>query len=367
VQIDPRFAQGWAALSYAHSSFYHEREDFTEERLALAREAADKALALQPDLKEGHRALGYYYYWGRTDYAQALEEFRKSAGGDGNDPDALEAMAYVLRRSGRWDESIAAFEKSFALNPRNVVMLQNMSETYQYMRRYPEAVRTMNLALSLEPNALGLLVANAFLHTIVDGDTRVARESVQKINPRELPAVPGLLSYLDTLDGDLESALRHMNADPEPVLDVGNVYMPKPVSIGLIHLEMNDPARAKSFCESGRQILEKAIARSPRDARMRASNALALACLGRKEEAIREARLAADLVSVSIDAVDGSLYQEGLARVYAIVGESDAACDILEKLLSIYSNTHVSLLRRDPDWTSLRSFPRFQALLEKYR
>src|SRR6185295_15620912 len=53
VSMDPKFSQGWAALSYAHSSVYHQRFDFSEERLAKARECADRALALQPDLREG--------------------------------------------------------------------------------------------------------------------------------------------------------------------------------------------------------------------------------------------------------------------------------------------------------------------------
>ena len=366
VRLDPRFAQGWAALSYAHSHVYHDRYDYTEERLAKAREAADKALALQPALAEGHLALGYYYYWGRGDYAQAQEEFRLAAGGRGDDAEALEAMAYVMRRQGRWDDAIAAMEKAYALNPRKLELVDGMRETYEFQRRVPEALRFADLALSLAPHAPGVLVGVAFSRVNIEGNTRAAREIVKNIDPREFPELPGIESYLDELDGRYEDAIAEMEKFPHEVLETQNLYRPKMLLTGYIYLVMNDRARAQASCEAGRQVLEKAIAASPRDARMRSGLALALACLGRKDEAVREAKLAADMVPVSADAIDGPFFQESLARVYVAVGELDAACDVLEKLLTYPSGTYVNGLKIDPELASLRKFPRFQRLVAKY-
>jgi TolB-like protein/tRNA A-37 threonylcarbamoyl transferase component Bud32/Tfp pilus assembly protein PilF len=366
VRLDPRFAQGWAALSYAHSQIYHDRYDYSEERLSKAREAADKALALQPGLAEGHRALGYYYYWGRGNYAQAQEEFRLAAGGRGDDAEALEAMAYVMRRQGRWDESIAAMEKAYALNPRKLELVDGMRETYEFQRRVPEALRFADLAMSLAPHAPGVLVGIAFSRVNIDGNTRAAREIVKNIDPREFPELPGIESFLDEIDGHYAEAIAEMEKFPHEVLETQGLYRPKTLLIGYVYLVMNDRARAQASCEAGRQVLEKAIAASPRDARMRSGLALALACLGRKDEAVREAKLAADMVPVSADAIDGPFFQESLARVYVTVGELDAACDILEKLLTYPSGTYVSGLKIDPELASLWKFPRFQKLVAKY-
>jgi hypothetical protein len=77
---------------------------------------------------------------------------------------------------------------------------------------------------------------------------------------------------------------------------------------------------------------------------------------------VREARLAADLVPISTDAVDGPGYQEALAIVYAWVGETDAALDLLEKLLVMPSGSHANLLKIDPSWKPLWSLPRFKKL-----
>jgi TolB-like protein/tetratricopeptide (TPR) repeat protein/tRNA A-37 threonylcarbamoyl transferase component Bud32 len=366
VRLDPRFAQGWAMLSFAHSAMYQYRYDYTEERLAKAREAADKSLALQPDLAEGHRALGYYYYWGRSDYAQATEEFRLAAGGRGDDAETLEAMGYVMRRQGRWDEAVAAMEKAYALNPRKLELVNALRETYETLRRYPEAIRFADLGLSLAPDSVGVLVGNVFFRVNVDGNTRAAHDLLKKIDRREFPEAAGIESFLDELDGRFDAALANLAGYPHDVLETQTLYRPKSLLAGFTYLAMNDRARAQASCESGRQVLEKALAASPRDPRMRSGLAMALACLGRKDEAVREAKLAADMVPVSTDAVDGPFYQETLARVYATIGERDAACDILGKLLAYPSGTYVSVLKQDPEWAPLWKFPRFQKLIAKY-
>jgi len=56
-----------------------------------------------------------------------------------------------------------------------------------------------------------------------------------------------------------------------------------------------------------------------------------------------------------------------LAQVYAMVGRYDAAVDKLEYLMSLHAPKYItaSILRLDPIYDTLRSNPRFQALLEK--
>jgi TolB-like protein/Flp pilus assembly protein TadD len=366
VEMDTRFALAWATLSKVHSSVYHDRVDFTEERLAKARECADRALALQPDLREGHLALGYYYYWGRSDYGQALEEFKRAAQGRADDPEILEAMAYVNRRQGYWDESIVAMEKAFALNPRNITLALQMSGSYASLRRFLDALRSADIAIALAPHASGLYVPKLFIQVQADGDTRAARETLKSIDPRQVPEVPWIESYLDTLDGRYQEALDHLAAFPSDLLDVPDVYEPKTLSAGRIYLAMNDRPRALVACESAREVLVKAIAASPRDARMRSAHGMALACLGRKDEAVREARLAADMIPITSDAIDGPRYLQELAAVYATVGESDAALDLLDRLLAMPGGASVNLLKIDPIWAPLRKHPRFQKLMEKY-
>jgi hypothetical protein len=72
-----------------------------------------------------------------------------------------------------------------------------------------------------------------------------------------------------------------------------------------------------------------------------------------------------ELQPISTDAYSGPNQVETLARIYVLVGDYDAALDKIEYLLSIPSWLSVPVLRLDPDWDPLRTFPRFQKLLKQ--
>ncbi len=366
VELDPGFALAWAALSKAHSAMYHFRRDYTEERLAKARECADKALSLNRDLREGHLALGYYYYWGRLDYEQALQEFSLAAGGREGDAEILEAVGYIRRRQGHWDDAIANLEKAFSLNPRNSSLAGQLAGAYGTLRRYAEAIRFMDIAISLSPDADLLYLEKSIYQVAADGNTRAARETLRRAAQHDAPELRWQEVYFDILDGRYREALDRLRRIPSNVLETPVAYLPKPLLVGLTYLASDDGARAREACESARQVLAKEVVTRPRDPRVRSALGIALGCLGRKEEAVREARLAVDISPISRDALDGPEFLLGLARVYTMVGESDAAFDLLDRLLSMPSDTCVSFLKLDPVWAPLRKSPRFQKLMEKY-
>src|SRR5947207_7664390 len=78
VTLDPNFALAWVYLSSADSSLYWNGVDPTPARLAAAKDAADRAVALDPNLPEIHLAIGYYHLYGLPDFKVALEEFRSA-------------------------------------------------------------------------------------------------------------------------------------------------------------------------------------------------------------------------------------------------------------------------------------------------
>jgi TolB-like protein/Flp pilus assembly protein TadD len=365
VRLDPRFALAWAELSRAHTGMYHYRYDYSEARLEKARDCADRALALQPDLREARLALGYYYDQGRHDYAQAAEEFHRVAGDRADDPDALEAMGYVLRRQGRWEESLAALQKAYALNPRNVSLITNLVGTYQSMRRYDEALRLTDISIALSNGGVWEIFPKVFLLVEADGNTTRARQTLLTLDPKKFTERPGIESLLDYYDRRYDESLEHLEEYPHQVLEQQNVYRPKALLAGLTYRVMQDP-RAAGRCEEARRLLETRIAGSPRDARMRAAMGQALACLGRKEEALREARLAADLSPVSADAMDGPLYLENIAYVQVMNGDLAAATDLFARLFEMPGGTSPNIVRLDPIWAPLLDYPPFRKLIAKY-
>jgi serine/threonine-protein kinase len=121
----------------------------------------------------------------------------------------------------------------------------------------------------------------------------------------------------------------------------------------------------RSF-EAARLTLEQKAKQAPDDHRVRSSLGIAYAGLGRREEAVREARRGCELMPASKDALIAIMPVWELAVVYTMVGRPAEAITTLDDLLSRSGWWTPRVLRLDPDWDPLRSDPRFQALLTKY-
>src|SRR6266436_2404244 len=131
VKLDPNFVLAWAYLSIAQSQSYWLGTDPSPSRLAAAKDALDRALALDPDLPETHLALGYYRYHGLRDYAGALAEFRQAERALPNSADVILALAALQRRLGHWDEAIAEQRRAVKLDPRNIHAFWDLASTYR--------------------------------------------------------------------------------------------------------------------------------------------------------------------------------------------------------------------------------------------
>src|SRR6266853_1103368 len=159
VKLDPTFVLAWAYLSCAQSNSYWLGLDPSPAQLAAAKDAADHALALDPNLPETHLALGYYRYYGQRDFTGALTEFQQAEKGLPNNVDITDAIALIQRRLGHWEEAIDQFRRVVELDARNTNAYNSLAATYSSLRRFPEALATVGRALALEPantDALGV-------------------------------------------------------------------------------------------------------------------------------------------------------------------------------------------------------------------
>ena len=105
---------------------------------------------------------------------------------------------------------------------------------------------------------------------------------------------------------------------------------------------------------------------SPEDPRLHSSLGIVYAKQGRRDEAVREGKLACELLPRSKDGFYYLPYVIDLAHIYTILGDNEMALERLEYLLSNPSYLSTPFLRMDPRWDPLDDDPRFQALLEKY-
>src|SRR2546427_7366615 len=121
VRLDPKFALSWALLSIVDARGYLTLT--LQPTVALreeARQAAETALTLQPNLGEALLAKGYYHYDCLKDYDTAVRYFEQARQLLPNSSRIPELLAYVARRRGQWDRSESYFNEAEQLDPRNV-------------------------------------------------------------------------------------------------------------------------------------------------------------------------------------------------------------------------------------------------------
>ena len=371
VHRDPQFAQALAGMARTNLAMYWEYFDRSRERLVKAREAAELAVQLRPDLAEAQTALGLYYYWGKLNYPKALDSFAAALRSQPNNSDALAGIGFVLRRQGRWVEAMEKFSTVVDLDPKNAARVFDVGLTNELAGRYDDADRAFIRTLSLNPLYAGAYAERAWQQLVWRGDTDKAQAVLD-----EAARVAGLtddVGYIAEIQlrvslcrRDYSGALRRLEAETRPAIDNQDGFWPIPLLRGNVYRLAGQPSLAQNSYEAARLELEKKVRQTPDDDRFRSSLGIACAGLGRREEAVREARLACDLMPASKDALRAIFRLWELAVVLAIADRPAEAIVTLDELLARSGWWTPQVLRLDPTWDPLRPDPRFQALLVKY-
>src|SRR5437588_953667 len=144
VRLDPKFALSWALLSFVDARGYLTQA--LQPTLALreeARQAAETALALQPNLGEAVVAKGNYHYFCLKDYNTAVRYFEEARQLLPNNSRIPESLASIERRRSQWDRSESYFNEAERLDPGNVNLLTQHAISYIELRCFPEALRKL--------------------------------------------------------------------------------------------------------------------------------------------------------------------------------------------------------------------------------
>ncbi len=373
IQHDPAFALAHARLSATIARIYN-WFDSTDDRKARMKSEAEKALQLQPDLGEGHLALGLYFYWAEKNYDKALDEFAMAARSLPNDSDIGYFTAAIRRRQGSWNENLKLLTKTQTIDPGNSNVAQELAYTYSFLHDWPEAIRRQDRVVALTPDSVNAKVLRAYLDFWSQGSTAALKEVLDKIPAGVDPA--GLVTRarwdLAMIQRDYAAADHALASCPLDLFQAGGQPTPKSFYQGCVGLARGDQAAARTHFEATLPIFEDAVQQAPTTAVRHANLGLLYSFLGRNEEAIREGHRAVELIPDSKDAVFGPWMTGYLAMIYARAGEADSALPLLERLLASpgpVDNTNCSIsqndLRHRWQWDSLRDNPRFQKLLNE--
>jgi len=366
VELDPGFAEAWALKAVIASEIYWFYYDRSDSIVAVADDLSRRALELAPGLAEGHWARGHYFYRTQLDFDRAMAEVERALESRPGEVDFVSLTGDILRRKGEMQEALARYEHAVELAPRDPNTHETVCETRALLREYAEADLSCERALELQPDFFVAYSQLAQDRISAAGDTAGARRWLL-----EAETQGGGRSSLETFQAyDLEMMARNPRAALAAAADFrdGAVnsqfrYLPATLAAGFAHRVGGDEEAAAAAFDSARVELQALVDENPTEPRYRSGLGLALAGLGRNEEAIREGEEGLRLMPPEKEAWRGAWRVADLARIEAMTGRHDEAIERLEYVLSVPSDISVWMLRLDPAWDPLRGNPRFKALV----
>jgi TolB-like protein/class 3 adenylate cyclase len=380
IERDPKFALAWCALAKLQTDLAGFENQ--EAHLAAAKKAAETAVQLRPDLGQSHLALAYYYQSIPGERERAYEELSIARRTLPTDAQLFRILGELDRRRNGWDDSLAELRQAYALDPLNGEIQYHLSLNYRLMRLYAEGEKFQDEIApkqgsdSVVPywssgeNEWDYL--NRAELKLEAGDPAAAHSFLAKVPDTFSPTEEIWETRFNTALylRDYDAAIRVLAAIPAEIacLPAAATGMfdgqpPQSWADGLIARARSDQEKARAIFSAIREKLEVALAGQPKKDLEFARAARVDAGLGRKEQAINEARHAVELRPIAQDSLVGPRRVNNLALVYAWTGEHALAIEQLEIIAKIPAGPSYGELRFDPTWDPLRGDSRFENIV----
>ena len=365
VALDSGFRPALTQLVRVDLDIHINYVDRTEAPVREAKTAVGRVLRLGPDRPEARWALGIYYLLGDDhDPRRAMEQFLRLAQMRPNFPPR--GLADASRRAGRWEDALMYYRRVTRLSPRSPRDVGSAGDTYLELRRFREAISAYDRVLQVNPQSAGPTLDRALAYLGQTGDLRGTQRLLPDVSLNIAPTgvefqvltLADLVTLLDAHEKALVLKLTPAALDG----DTAAVALAR----AMVHRVRGDSGLAQAYFDSARSVLQESLVReSDAYGRLHCMLGIALAGLGRADDAIRTTKRATEIMPLSRDAMEGPLMLASLARVYLILGRPDEAIDQLKLVLSRPGPLSRGWLRSDPFWDPLRRHPRFRRLLSE--
>ena len=342
----------------------------------LAEVALQSARRLDPDAGEVHYAYAVHFHHASQDPKQALIEAELAERKLPNDPSSHFMLGVIERDQGRWDEALRQLRKASDLSPCTLYPYNYLAETSRTLRRYAEADRAYarEIALQTASESTEDRLVRALCPFEENGDLEPLRAVLAAVDPADDPDAEnrtmfGLIVALCSHDADAVSRLAENAVQPSP--GRYGFHYPKAWFSSLAARMRGDADGARAAFTAARVEMARTALSDLSNPRLLSQLAMIDAGLGRKEEAIKEAKQACDMLPLSASDVTAPELVTCLAVVYAWTGEPDSAFALLSERVgqpagrNLWYRPTYGDLKLSPVWDPLRGDPRFAPLMER--
>jgi tetratricopeptide (TPR) repeat protein len=361
VELDPTFAEAHASLATAYARWYRQGFGTAPEHLERARESLRRAQALDPEAPEVRIASACVASCCDRAGDAGLAALRMISPAPHLTAAVAELETDILRRQGKWSESGVVLERAARLESGDAHVRRELAFNYSVLGLHGDALSCIDAAIAIAPDDLANYVEKSGCLRR-SGRLAEAREALEA-----MPGVGGRNSERgwfcqEMAEGDFGGAVararslaREADAPTDPREHPALLLAQALSSAG-------EPAEARGRFEEVRAWAEERLRTVPDNSRLLQVQALSLAGLGKRAEAVAVARRAVEIAPPSLDAVEAALALESLTEVLVAVGDPEGAVDGLKMLLAAPSRLSLAILETDSKWGAVRLSPRIEEL-----
>jgi serine/threonine protein kinase len=183
IALDSNFALAWAQKSLSHSNFnFHFTSVDFKYHKTDALKAAEKSLALDPNLPSAHIAMGTYYNYIEREYDKALASFNEAKSEMVSNADLSQAIGIVKMRQGKWQEALSLFEEAISIDPLTDRRYFYIANCLGMTRDYESADKYINRALVLDPSNTDAAYVKLSLNLLKNGTLEYGEYSFDKLS-----------------------------------------------------------------------------------------------------------------------------------------------------------------------------------------
>jgi tetratricopeptide (TPR) repeat protein len=147
----PKYAKAWIGLAEVQEWAYELDKRHPRERLEAARQAAERAVALNPNMAEAHSRLSAIYFYSYGDLKRAEQESIRAIELNPRDVRVQARYADLLRIQGRLSDALATTNRALAVEPASARLWSQQALVLYDLDRIPEAIASADHALGLNP------------------------------------------------------------------------------------------------------------------------------------------------------------------------------------------------------------------------
>jgi len=372
IEIDPRFAKSYALRARVLLWRLWYLCDLTDEQWRMIGKDIDSAKRLAGATADVLLAQSTFEYYGKLDYAQALETTRAALAQYPNDLDFRDLEGLLLRRLGRWDDAFVLFRSLVDREPANASYVATLTESLIFKRQYIQALSVVKEYELHGASDSFVASLEAGAHEAIGRDPEALRRYLDTWRDRIDPGLVWVMEqdYLRNA-GHAEALIEHLAAaradfvtDSERV--GSGLVLPMAALQGygrLLQGAPSAPAEARAVSAAAAR-LSRLPSREWNIALLEAHSSL---FSGDKRRAFEQANRALELMTVERDALLAPIVMGAAATVMAWAGQGNKAVELLRQANAVPNSLPAWAMVRDPILAvPLKGTPAFEELKREF-